>query len=304
MHNTIKTVYLNILTELVKEESPTMYLEDFLYYYNKAISDYMKLRYEKFEMSQQLTDDMRVWKVRHKTDKLVTKISELGACDSADCPELIKCNSGCPSQCVFDEYTPSEECIKKCEGDPDLDCTTKCMNDLRDKCVESCMKKCKESIKKPYRHLLGCILEVELKRPVLHCEQLPGTVKGYKATRSTSDRNTGLVDNVYFEPRFYRPYFDIVGDEITIYVGDIDESKIKISTITIEYLRQPVYVTLTEDEILAENDTSQVLEFPRDIEEEITKIMMANLLERGGSQRLSTNPTVTKTVNDIGLSMK
>ena len=85
MHNTIRSVYLNILTELVKEEAPTMYLEDFLYYYNKAISDFMKLRYEKFEMTQQLTDDMRVWKVRYTTDKLVTKISELGKCDDGNC---------------------------------------------------------------------------------------------------------------------------------------------------------------------------------------------------------------------------
>jgi hypothetical protein len=37
------------LTELVKEEAPTLYLEDYLYYFNKAISEYMKTRYEVFE---------------------------------------------------------------------------------------------------------------------------------------------------------------------------------------------------------------------------------------------------------------
>jgi hypothetical protein len=50
------------LTELVKEEAPTLYLEDYLYYFNKAISEYMKTRYEVFETNQQLADDMRSWK--------------------------------------------------------------------------------------------------------------------------------------------------------------------------------------------------------------------------------------------------
>jgi hypothetical protein len=49
------------LTELV-EEAPTLYLEDYLYYFNKAISEYMKTRYEVFETNQQLADDMRSWK--------------------------------------------------------------------------------------------------------------------------------------------------------------------------------------------------------------------------------------------------
>jgi hypothetical protein len=49
------------LTELVKEEAPTLYLEDYLYYFNK-ISEYMKTRYEVFETNQQLADDMRSWK--------------------------------------------------------------------------------------------------------------------------------------------------------------------------------------------------------------------------------------------------
>jgi tRNA(Ile2) C34 agmatinyltransferase TiaS len=39
-----------------------LYLEDYLYYFNKAISEYMKTRYEVFETNQQLADDMRSWK--------------------------------------------------------------------------------------------------------------------------------------------------------------------------------------------------------------------------------------------------
>ena len=61
-NGTSREAYIDILTELVKEESPTLYVEDFLYYFNKSISEYMKARYELFEITQQLTDDLRFWK--------------------------------------------------------------------------------------------------------------------------------------------------------------------------------------------------------------------------------------------------
>jgi hypothetical protein len=57
MQLTARQAYIDILTELVKEEAPTLYLEDYLYYFNKAISEYMKTRYEVFETNQQLADD-------------------------------------------------------------------------------------------------------------------------------------------------------------------------------------------------------------------------------------------------------
>jgi hypothetical protein len=50
------------LTELVKRRHLLVCLEDYLYYFNKAISEYMKTRYEVFETNQQLADDMRSWK--------------------------------------------------------------------------------------------------------------------------------------------------------------------------------------------------------------------------------------------------
>jgi hypothetical protein len=50
------------LDRTCKKEAPTLYLEDYLYYFNKAISEYMKTRYEVFETNQQLADDMRSWK--------------------------------------------------------------------------------------------------------------------------------------------------------------------------------------------------------------------------------------------------
>jgi hypothetical protein len=69
MQLTARQAYIDILTELVKE-APTLYLEDYLYYFNKAISEYMG--YEVFETNQQLADDMRSWKKSFQASSLET----------------------------------------------------------------------------------------------------------------------------------------------------------------------------------------------------------------------------------------
>jgi hypothetical protein len=76
MQLTARQAYIDILTELVKEEAPTLYL-DYLYYFNKAISEYMKTRYEVFETNQQLADDMRSWKKSFQASSLETPISSI-----------------------------------------------------------------------------------------------------------------------------------------------------------------------------------------------------------------------------------
>jgi hypothetical protein len=58
------------------------------------------------------------------------------------------------------------------------------------------------------------------------------------------------------EAKFYRPYFEIIDNKIKINIGDIDPKRV-ISTITIEYLSQPILVDLQEDEIESDADTSR-----------------------------------------------
>jgi hypothetical protein len=92
MYNkTARQVYIDILVELNKEEAPTLYLEDYLYYYNKAISEYMKARYEMFEVNQQLSDDMRCWKKKFETTSLVTPIDSIGDDDEHSYRHLLSC---------------------------------------------------------------------------------------------------------------------------------------------------------------------------------------------------------------------
>lgn len=341
---TIRQEYINILTELVKEESPVLYLEDFLYYYNKGLNEYINLRYEKFELTQQLSDDLRAWKTTYNTDSLIININDLGkspedtstkcsaeavdVCNgkcaeessTKDCSAMCKdiadnteitqediaqcsCEHTCDEDC-----SGGDDCIPECMVICEQDCERAIKKAAEDKCIENNFTKCKESYtadcikksKKPYRHLLSCSITVALLRPVSHCDQKLGTVKTYKVTRSTSDRNAVLSENVYLNARFYRPYYSISGDIITIDVGDIDKKKAKISNITIDYLMQPNEVDLTESEITTEMDTSQVLEFTADVANEVRKRVMLLILERHRDIRMQSNLQVNQSIGDIG----
>lgn len=244
---TARQAYINILTELVKEEAPTLYLEDYIYYYNKAISEYMKSRYELYETNQQLADDMRTWKRSFESTSLRVPINS-----------------------IFKTETINGVVTKT----------------------------------KIYRHLLNCIIDVYVSKPISKCDQRPGTSIQYKVTRMSSEIKAGLLGNTYLEPRFYRPYFDILDNSIAVKVGDIDTKRVEIKKVTIEYLSQPIYVDLTEEQIDTDEDISQVLEFPSEVGEEVLKVAMKLILERGTNPRLQGNIAVNQSISDVSTGMR
>jgi hypothetical protein len=242
MQVTSRQLYIDILTELVKEESPTLYMEDYLYFINKAVSEYLKSRYEMYETTQQLSDDLRFWKKPYTTGQLYIPINDIRAFG--------------PNRSVYS-----------------------------------------------YRHLLSCVIDVELIRPVYKCDQAVNEVVRYKATRIGSNGKAGLLDNAYLGAKFYRPYFDIIDNSINIDIGKKDPSAI-IKKVTIEFLCNPSTIVLTEDQVEAVEDTSQVLEFSKDVAEEIVKIALKLIFERGTSNRTQSHMAVNSTITDVSTGMR
>ena len=59
---TARGMYEAVLIELNKENAPNVLLEDFNYFANKAINQYINKRYNIYDINQQTTDDLRVLK--------------------------------------------------------------------------------------------------------------------------------------------------------------------------------------------------------------------------------------------------
>jgi hypothetical protein len=82
MSMTARQIYEGVLVEMNKIQAPSMLLEDFNYFINKAINQYINKKYNIYDVNQQATDDLRVLKATMvlkvaKTDKY-GPINELG----------------------------------------------------------------------------------------------------------------------------------------------------------------------------------------------------------------------------------
>ena len=57
-----RELYEDVLIELNRENAPNILLEEFNYFANKAINNYVNKRYNIYDINQQTTDDLRVLK--------------------------------------------------------------------------------------------------------------------------------------------------------------------------------------------------------------------------------------------------
>ena len=59
---TARELYEGVLIELNKENAPNIILEDFNYFANKAVNNFVNKKYNIYDINQQTTDDLRVLK--------------------------------------------------------------------------------------------------------------------------------------------------------------------------------------------------------------------------------------------------
>ena len=74
---TYRDFYDHVLTELNKVEAPTLLLEDFNYFANKSVQQYINQVYNRFDTSQQSSDDLRVLQKSDVLDVINDKESKI-----------------------------------------------------------------------------------------------------------------------------------------------------------------------------------------------------------------------------------
>lgn len=83
---TAREVFEGLLVELSKVNAPSMLLQDFNYFFNKAVSQYINKRYNIYDVNQQTTDDLRVLKsttilkpTKLTANKAISEFQDFGA---------------------------------------------------------------------------------------------------------------------------------------------------------------------------------------------------------------------------------
>jgi len=320
---TVRELYRNVLVELNKVEASALYVEDFLYYANKGVNWYVNGRYAVYDTSQQLSDDLRALRVGPekilfgkeleaaeekkyqeevreeilKTERLRIQIMMSDAKYARESKEAENKRTRCISACN------DEKCRDKCNAE--FSATMVALNQDYEARKGPVIIKPRQVVKKKgnltqlkhdYRHLLNCIVKVEVLTPVFECEQGKGTVETYSAKRLTADRKAAILNNSFLEPRFYRPYYDIAGNHLTIHTGDADRSKFRVLETTVEYLKNPKELKLDVEMLTEPYDRSDEMEFPEYVCIEILNLIIMFIMEQGMDPRLSTATSINRSV--------
>ena len=372
---TARQVWEGMLTELSKVNAPSMLLQDFNYFFNKAINQYINKRYNIYDINQQTSDDLRVLKTTSILEaKLATQseplkeLANLGAGNSklfgatyevilpSDYLHILNCiciyrvnkrwkcydagdyvqfaakrltadswsvivndyynrplperpyfyihniniNNTLPTNPITDTNPNGTDLSSEYIGSPteiqyylisdkgDLKAgarvyvkdgvvykentyTTKIegatMDDLSTKIVKNEHGSTKSNFPRT----------IKLEEPDSRA------VSTVARTVSTVDRDTGTrygnASNVRMEIRY-----------------GYDNSVFSLEKVFIDYIKSPQTIRLTQEQVNLTEDTSQIMEFPDYVCQEIINELTMLVMENTADPRLQTNPTVTQSI--------
>lgn len=258
---TIIEAYRACLIELNKVQAPSLLLNDFIYLFNKGIQQYVNKRYNLFETSQQLTDDLR----------MLVKTIKISKFETYDRKDVIGTSYKC--QLPLD-YVHILNCIcefkdvhgKKCEDS----CSTfrQGANKLDTNQWSSIINNyyMRPSVKRPYYYI------VNIEEPNLNPDY----------------RNNNLKESGQRYGNSYIPTMEIkCGNQKNNY---------ELEAVYIDYLRAPQYMSITQDELDAVEDKSTIIEFPDYVVYEIINELVTIIMENAGDKRLQSHVAVTQSI--------
>lgn len=172
-----------------------------------------------------------------------------------------------------------------------------------------------------YQHLISCKLIWKTKRPST------GKISyiTFPARKLTHDMLNAIQNNTYLKPSSSRPYHQLFNNsnnsgaivlssstykdyqnkpKVRIYIGN-KNSVMELRYIVVDYLKIPEIITLKDSDIFSvASDTSQILEFPEYLKNELVKRCTIYLLEKAGDPRIQTQPAFNQEISSVPLNMQ
>ena len=286
---TARELYEYALIELNKLEAPSLLLEDYNYFINKAVQQYINLVYAKLEIDQQSTDDIRVLKASTilKPVKLYENPSYSHLANGmfkssyyVDLPEdymhLLNC---------IVEYkvgVSNFKCYNK--GDMVYFAARKLTPDMYTQVLNNAYMR--PMYKRPYYYLTNInTANTIVTNPSMDTAILDANKKDNETPSTLVDSNNKQGDRLS-NPSIVR---------LELRYGN-DDGVFVPNNIYVDYLKSPMYIRLTQEQINSTLDYSQVLEFPDYVCFEIANIFVRLLMENTSDPRLQTNMPINNTI--------
>lgn len=150
----------------------------------------------------------------------------------------------------------------------------------------------KGSLPSDYLHILNCKVEFEAKEDY-SCYEAEEVFE-VSAQRLPTGAANHVERNHYFKPSYKLPYFYDHPGQLEIRAGKDD--KVYPKTAYIDYLKTPVVLVLTDEQVEEVADTSQTLEFSHLVCLQIINEIIKLVLEHDSNPRLQTNIPVNQTI--------
>lgn len=314
MAKTARQVWEGMLVELSKVNAPSLLLDDFNYFINKAIYQYINKRYNLYDINDQTTDDLRVLKattvlpVSKMTDS-TGKDLKLNNVSLSD----LKAGSASIFGATYEAIAPLDYfhilncmCIYKMEdrygchnkGDYTQYAAKRLTADLWSAIANDYYNR--PLPWRPYYYIHNINTSVDLPTNSISNNSLLNRKVTGTDPQSESNGMPTKLDVSQFTGSFYNKeaglrYGNSSNVRIEIRYGN-DDSTFKLEGILMDYLKTPQEIRLTQEQVNLTQDSSQVMEFPDYVCQEIINELTHLLMENSADPRLQTHPVITQTI--------
>ena len=302
---TIRELYDYALIEMNKVEAPSLLLEDFNYFMNKAVQQYINKVYNRYDINQQSSDDLRVLKA---TVQLPVKKEILGKAAGIKNKFVYVCT-------LPKDYMHILNCIVEYRVNKSFKCYSQ--GDHIDFPVRRLTADMAAGIlhnvymrpeyKRPYFYINNVNLPWKYSENVENKigygnEEYDGNEK-YPTESSTNPIKWSDPDNADHinKTDSVKPEDTRLANaseiRLELRFGD-DDTVFTPEYIYIDYIKAPMFIRLTYDELTDVMDKTRVLEFPDYVCYEIVNEFVKLLMENASDPRLQTNYAVNQTIAD------
>lgn len=310
---TARQVYEGVLIELNKVEAPSLLLEDFNYLFNKAVYQYINTRYNIYDINQQTTDDVRVLKATAILPVKLAAAAYTGDSVTGDGVTASNALYGATYEVILpSDYLHILNCVCNYKVKKQFKCynpdsfvqfsARRLTSDLWSQIINNFYMR--PMYKRPYFYIHNVNTNVANPTNPYQASTNSGTDI---TSATTSDGTTTVTGGLPKTIKIGSNAVDAVERSGQIRFGNTsqvrmeirygkDTSLFELVNVYIDYLKTPQNIRLTQEQLDLTEDTSQMMEFPDYVCQEIINVLVKLVMENSSDPRLQTHIPVNTTI--------
>ena len=319
---TARQVFEATLIELSKVQAPSLKLYEFNYLFNKAINQYINKVYNIYDINQQTTDDLRVLKAtayltpeKYSDDRALQNTSGSKASSYlSTAHSSIQSLHGATYEVNMPlDYLHILNCVCVYYVAKQKDCwdagsyiqvpATRLTADSWSQILTDIYNR--PSPMRPYYYINNVNQSQTLPTNPYSSTTGEGTDMSEKYEVTSVDDNTGSNFKRTF--KLGNANESLVEKNAAVRVGNVsnvrceirygwDDTLFQLKEVQIDYVKVPQHIRLTQEQIDLTEDTSQIMEFPDYVNQEIINELVHLVMERTSDPRLSTNIQMSQSI--------